>query len=192
MCGPQAARLVVSIRFGSSGRSAVSRCPRFRNGGESVDPGLSRGHGHRGDRPAVPVVPARQPAGRGLHPAHRGGRRLAGRRGAAVQPRRRDPGGPVDRGLRQECARPTGTHARRTHPCAVGFRSARPPGSPVWMWIPISSAKARPIRYPAGSAAGAARCPSNWAPWSTVSPRRASGIDVLLASNEGRTPPIRA
>ena len=44
---------------------------------------------------------ARQPAGRGVHPAERRIERGAGRRRAAVEPRRRDAGRPVDRRARQ-------------------------------------------------------------------------------------------
>ena len=55
----------------------------------------------------------------------------AGRRGAAVQPGRRDPRGPLDRRLRQDRVRAAGAAARASWPAPTGCRSPRRPGCPA-------------------------------------------------------------
>ena len=95
--------------------------------------------------------------------------RAARRRRAAVQPRRRDPRGPFDRGVRQD---------------EYGLRDRTPGELAGAHWVEFTattrmsaststtvtcSARARPVRSPTGCATKAARCRRIWAPSSTAS-----------------------
>ena len=72
-------------------------------------------------------------------------RRAACRRGPAVQPRRRDAGGPLDRRVRQAGVRAAGPHAGRARRTRTGSSSPRPPGCPASTSMTVSScARARP------------------------------------------------
>ena len=63
---------------------------------------------------------ARESAGVGIHSGDRGDPRRSGRRRAAVQPRRRNPRGPLHRRLRQRGLRAARADTRRADPCQLG------------------------------------------------------------------------
>ena len=94
---------------------------------------------------------ARQPAGSRVHPAS--GRDAGGarRRGAAVQPRRRNTRGPFDRGVRQAGIRPARPHTGRARTRAVGGVQRDDPdvrGRPAR--TATCCARAQPARLPTG------------------------------------------
>ena len=96
----------------------------------------------------------------GLRPAVGRHRRSAGRRRAAVQPRRRDARGPLDRRVRQAAVRAAGPHAGRARPTPTGSNSPPRQGCPASTSTGTCCARARPAPSPTGCATRAATVPA--------------------------------
>ena len=94
----------------------------------------------------------------------------AGRRRAAVQPRRRNPRGPLHRRVRQAAVRAARPHAGRARPRALGRIHRDDEDVGCRPATGICCARARPARSPNGCARRAARSPPNSAASSTASP----------------------
>ena len=92
-----------------------------------------------------------QPAGIGLRSAARGFAGAARRRRAIVQPRRRDPRRPLDRGVRQGRTSACAPAPPVSSPAHTGSSSPPPPGCPVSTLRTVTCcARARRVRLPSG------------------------------------------